>query len=99
MQLSWRRTDARNRHVTLSMTAYNVLAGVDALVHGGVARGWGQPSHPDAALLQVKSFDPDAPAFGYEVNQRFGSRSGVRSPLRIPFQLALHVRLELGGTP
>ena len=83
----------------MSITAYNVLAAADALLHGAKVKGWGQPTYPDNILLRVNSFDPDALAFNYSVNDRFGTPSGAASPFRVPFQLGLHVRVQTGASP
>jgi hypothetical protein len=97
MQLNWYR-DAAKR-VTLSLTAHNVLAGMDALLHGSNVRGWGQPVYPDNVLMKVESFDPGALAFHYGVNERFGTPTGAASAFRVPFQLGLQVRLQMGSAP
>jgi hypothetical protein len=88
----------RSRRFTLSLTASNVMAGVDRLVHGrGSPHGWGQDPAPDATLLTVRGFDPATRAFRYEVNRDFGrtlAGAGGR-----PFTLTLQGRWTVGADP
>ena len=85
------------RRLTLSLIAVNPLTGVDQLLHGSRnPRGWGQPSRPDATLLHVRGFDPDAQRFIYQVNERFGDARGTRTAIRAPFQVAFQGRWTVG---
>lgn len=98
LRLNWRPSDTRlNDRVTFSLVAVNTLAGLDALLHGAGAKGWGQPATPDVSLLTVRGFDAVAQRFMYTVNEHFGTPAGAASPFRVPVQLALHVRAALGG--
>jgi hypothetical protein len=86
----------RGPRVHASLTASNVLAGVDALLHGnGQSRGWGSPSAPDPLLFRVRGFDPAKRRFLYEVNGRFGT-STAAIPFRTPMRLTLDVMIDLG---
>jgi hypothetical protein len=83
---------------TLSLSAQNVTAALDQLIHGGEKlRGWGQEAVPDPVLLRVIGFDPDARAFRYQVNPGFGV-TPARSP-RVPFSLRIQARFTLGADP
>ena len=85
-----------DRRLTVSVLALNVLAGIDQLLHSTAnLRGWGQPAFVDRTLLYVRSFDPVAQAFRYEVNENFGQTS-QRGGFRVPFQVALQARVSLG---
>jgi len=78
----------------------NVLAGVDALVHGANgARGWGSAELPDPVLLRPVGFDAGERRFLYQVNSGFGSRlpQGTASASR--FSVSAAVRVTLGGDP
>jgi hypothetical protein len=89
-----------DRRVAFSVTAVNVTAGLDYLLHGpGGLRGWGQLPIPDRTLLYVRGFDPSGRAFRYEVNPSFGSVAGARGILRQPFLLALQGRVTVGRDP
>jgi hypothetical protein len=89
---------AGSRRFTLTVTASNVMAGLDRLVHGadGV-HGWGGDAAPDATLLSVRGFDPGARAFRYQVNPGFGrtlAGGGTR-----PFTLTVQGRWTVGADP
>ncbi|HET7230039.1 MAG TPA: carboxypeptidase regulatory-like domain-containing protein, partial [Longimicrobium sp.] len=85
------------RRFTLTLTASNVLAGADRVLHGGSPRGWGQDPAPDATLLSVRGFDPATRSFRYVVNPGFGralAGAGAR-----PFSLTLQGRWTVGSDP
>lgn len=85
------------RRLTISVAAINPLAGIDQLMHGADnLRGWGQPFRADPTLLYVRGFDPNSKQFVYQVNERFGDNPASRTAIRIPFQLALTARLQVG---
>lgn len=87
------------RRLIFTLTASNVTAGLDYLLHGADdLRGWGQYRLPDATLLETRGFDPDSRAYRYEANPRFGQPLG-NGLLRIPFQLVLQGRLTVGADP
>lgn len=93
------RGNVNTRRVTLLLTASNVTAGLDYLLHGPDGlRGWGQYAIPDATLLHVRGFDPERRAFGYEVNPNFGRPLGGGA-LRLPFRVALQARITVGADP
>lgn len=93
------RGNANSRRLTVTLTASNVTAGLDYLLHGPDGlRGWGQYPVPDATLLHVRGFDRARPAFGYEVNPNFGVPLGSGAG-RIPLRVALQVRVTLGADP
>jgi hypothetical protein len=79
-----------------TLSAVNLLGGIDQLFHGSNVRGWGQVASPDPVLLSVTGFDPATQRFRYEVNQRFGDTRPVRSVRRSPMQLTLQFRIPLG---
>ncbi|MFL5540213.1 MAG: carboxypeptidase regulatory-like domain-containing protein [Longimicrobiaceae bacterium] len=86
------------RRATLWISAQNVTAGLDYLLHGPERlHGWGQLPAVDPTLLSVRGFDPATRRFVYDVNERFGrpARGGVLG--RIPFSLSLQVRVVLGN--
>ncbi|HEY0021539.1 MAG TPA: carboxypeptidase-like regulatory domain-containing protein [Longimicrobium sp.] len=95
----WPAQAFRARRLTLSLTATNVLGGVDRLVHGrdGV-RGWGGGAIPDPVLLNVRGFDPERSAFRYDVNPGFGGARRERVPGR-PFTVVVQGRWALGADP
>lgn len=93
------RGNVNTRRVTLTLTASNVTAGLDYLLHGPDGlRGWGQYALPDATLLDVRGFDPVRRSFDYEVNPGFGKPVGGGA-LRLPFRIALQARVTLGADP
>ncbi|HEY0150444.1 MAG TPA: carboxypeptidase regulatory-like domain-containing protein [Longimicrobium sp.] len=93
------RGNVNTRRATLTLTATNVTAGLDYLLHGPERlRGWGQYSFPDANLLEVRGFDRERRAFDYGVNPNFGRPSGGGA-LRLPFRVALQARITLGADP
>jgi hypothetical protein len=91
---------SRARALSLTVTASNVLAGVDRLVHGTHGlRGWGDAASVDPVLLRVRGFDPADRAFRYEVNPSFGARVGTRNPARAPFSVTVGGRIVVGSDP
>jgi hypothetical protein len=98
LQLNWRPSGAPlSRRVMISLVAVNTLTGLDALLHGGRLKGWGQPASPDILLLNVRGFDPRTRRFLYTVNEHFGVPSGRDNPFRVPFHLGLHIHARLGA--
>lgn len=86
------------RRATLWVSAQNVTAGLDYLLHGPEhLRGWGQLPLVDRTLLSVRGFDRASRQFRYDVNDRFGRplQGGVSS--RQPFSVSLQVRVVLGN--
>jgi hypothetical protein len=93
------RGTVNSRRLVLTLTASNVTAGLDYLLHGSDRlRGWGQYPIPDATLLNVRGFHPERQAFEYEVNRNFGRPLGGGA-LRLPFRVALQARITLGADP
>lgn len=93
------RGNVNSRRLTLTVTASNVTAGLDYLLHGpNRLRDWGQYPRPDPTLLEVRGFDPAAQVFKYAVNQRFGQQLGSGT-LRLPFRIALQARITFGADP
>ncbi|HEX8245323.1 MAG TPA: hypothetical protein VF541_17550, partial [Longimicrobium sp.] len=91
--------NVNTRRLALTLTASNVTAGLDYLLHGADGlRGWGQYPLPDATLLVVRGFDPAQPAFAYHVNPGFGRPLGGGA-LRVPFRVALQARVTVGADP
>jgi hypothetical protein len=81
----------------VSLTLYNVLGGLDELIHGNThLQGWGMTPLPDPILLRVRGFDPASNAFLYDVNPRFGSTSLQTTSLRVPFRVTLDVSIDIG---
>lgn len=88
-----------SRRLMLTLTASNVTAGVDYLLHGpDHLRGWGEYPTPDATLLQARGFDPARRAFNYVLNPHFGQplETGLQ---RLPFRLTLQARITFGSDP
>jgi hypothetical protein len=91
------RGDFRRR-ATLWVSAQNVTAGLDYLLHGPERlHGWGQLPAVDPTLLSVRGFDPAARRFVYDVNERFGRPAQGGALGRIPFSISLQVRVVLGN--
>ncbi len=88
-----------HHHMTFSLVASNVLAGLDQMLHGSNLRGWGQFNRTDPTLLYVKGFDPVKNEFIYDVNGRFGQNNATTLVYRQPFVLSLQARLVLGPDP
>ncbi len=89
--------DSFQRRLMISVAAINPLAGLDQLLHGADnMHGWGQPFRADPTLLYVRGFDPVNNRFVYQVNERFGDNPASRTAIRVPFQLALTARLQVG---
>lgn len=90
-----------DRRLTFSVSAQNILGGLDYVVHGanGV-RGWGQSEYdfPDPVLLRVRGFDAAARRFRYEVNRSFGT-SGGAGEARVPFTIRIQGRVAVGADP
>mgnify|MGYP001546271333 CR=1 FL=1 len=80
-----------------TLTLYNVLGGLDELIHGnGHLQGWGMPPQPDPVLLRVRGFDPASNAFIYSVKPRFGSTSLLTTSQRVPFRVTLDISIDIG---
>lgn len=91
--------NVNTRRLALTLTASNVTAGLDYLLHGPDGlHGWGQYPSPDATLLRVRGFDPARQAFRYEVNPAFGRPLGGGA-FRLPFRIALQARVTAGADP
>jgi len=91
--------NVNSRRLTVMLTASNVTAGLDYLLHGpSQIRGWGQFPDPDATLLEVRGFNAEDRAFVYAVNPHFGQplQGGL---LRLPFRLTLQARVTFGSDP
>ena len=91
--------NVNTRRLTVLLTASNVTAGLDYLLHGpNHIRGWGQFPNPDATLLQVRGFNAEDRAFMYAVNPHFGQplQGGL---LSLPFRLTLQARVTFGSDP
>src|SRR4029078_965693 len=85
------------RRLMISVSALNPLAGIDELLHGSDnLHGWGQPNRADPTLLYVRGFDQQTNRFIYQVNERFGDNTASRSAIRVPFQLAVQARIQVG---
>ncbi|MDX2193574.1 MAG: carboxypeptidase-like regulatory domain-containing protein, partial [Gemmatimonadales bacterium] len=99
LQLNWKPSGfGLDQRLTISLVTSNLLAGVDQLVHGANGlRGWGQFSRPDPTLLNVRGYDAVNARFRYDVNERFGAVSQSTLPIRIPFQVGIQFRLQLGA--
>lgn len=96
----WPAQAFRSRRFTVTLTATNVLGGVDRLLHGpGGMRGWGGAVASDPVLLRVRGFDPDRAAFLYDVNAGFGGSGPGRNVLQRPFAVAVQGRWALGADP
>ena len=94
--LNNRLFDGWARRVGAALYVSNIAAGVDQLLHGSRLRGWGTPIIADQALVRVTGFDPEASAFRYAVNPRFGSRDASGAVPSGPFRLTLELRIDLG---
>ncbi|MEO7360994.1 MAG: carboxypeptidase-like regulatory domain-containing protein [Gemmatimonadaceae bacterium] len=82
---------------SISLVVTNVLGAADQLLHGSSKlRNWGTAASPDATLLNVRGFDPSTQQFRYDVNPSFGSTRASSATGRLPFVVALDVRLRLG---
>lgn len=85
------------RRLMISVAAINPLAGLDQLLHGANnLQGWGQPFRADPTLLYVRGFDPAKQQFIYQVNERFGDNPASRTAIRVPFQVAITARWQVG---
>ncbi|MEO7360030.1 MAG: carboxypeptidase-like regulatory domain-containing protein [Gemmatimonadaceae bacterium] len=81
----------------ISLVVTNVLGAIDQLVHGSSnLHSWGTAGTPDATLLNVRGFDAQNRRYTYDVNPSFGSTSASVATGRLPFVVALDVRLRLG---
>jgi hypothetical protein len=97
LQLNWKPpVRSFDDRFTLSLVATNSIAMLDRLLHGDRIRGWGQPMLADRNLLTVTGFDPATQRFQYDVNRRFGTPTGTRNPLAVPFQLSIRAQYALG---
>jgi carboxypeptidase family protein len=82
---------------SISLVITNVLGAADQLLHGSNnLRYWGTSVTPDPTLLNVRGFDASTNRFKYDVNPLFGSTTASQSTGRLPFVIALDVRLRLG---
>ena len=91
------RLPGLDRRLTFVVTAINPLAGLDQLFHGSNGlHGWGQPNRPDQTLLYVRGFDAAQQRFIYQVNERFGDNTRLRTAFRSPFMLGVQARLQVG---
>jgi hypothetical protein len=91
--------DVNSRRLIVTLTASNITAGLDYMLHGpDKLRGWGQYPYPDATLLQVRGFNSERRAFEYAVNPRFGQPAGGGIS-RIPFRISLQARITFGADP
>lgn len=95
---AWPGQKLNSRRLILSLTAANLPAGADRLLHGaGGLRGWGGEADVDPVLLSTRGFDPDQRRYRYEVNPAFGTARpgpGSRS-----FTVTLQARWTLGADP
>ena len=73
----------------------NVLGGLDQLLHGGSARGWGSEAVPDPVLLIPRGFDQAAGRFRYDVNPRFADTRPGRTLSLNPFRIVVDFSLNL----
>lgn len=90
--------NVNTRRLIVTVTASNVTAGLDYLLHGpGQLHGWGQYASPDATLLQIRGFDASRQAFDYAVNPNFGRP--LVGGLRLPLRIAIQARITLGDDP
>ncbi|HET7460187.1 MAG TPA: carboxypeptidase regulatory-like domain-containing protein [Longimicrobium sp.] len=97
VQLGSRLSGDFRRRATFWVSAQNVTAGLDYLLHGPERlRGWGQLPLVDPTLLSVRGFDPASRRFVYDVNERFGRPVQGGALSRIPFALSLQVRVVVG---
>lgn len=89
------------RRTSISFDFSNPLTGLDLLVNGADnLQGWGQSqSNPEATLLYVRGFDPEARRFAYEVNPRFGDTRSSRALSRSPFLVTVAFRIDLAPEP
>ena len=81
----------------MSFQVSNPLGAADMLLHDdSKLKGWGQFAFADPTLLVVRGFDPQRPAFRYEVNERFGSTRPAFSAVRNPVTVTAMMRFDLG---
>ncbi|NOT08302.1 MAG: TonB-dependent receptor, partial [Gemmatimonadales bacterium] len=86
------------RRLSISLVTQNLLVGVDQLVHGKAnLHGWGQTVRPNGTLLSVRGFDPATGRYIYSVNERFGATSVSSNPFRLPFQVGVQLRYQIGS--
>jgi hypothetical protein len=92
---------AVERRVEISVDFFNVLAGLDELLHSDDLKGWGATNQipGNEPLLFVRGFDPQAGRFRYEVNEQFGRPRWAQFGVGNPFQMQLSVRWLIGGRP
>lgn len=62
------------RRTEISLDFFNVLAGLDQLLHGDKLKGWGATNQIPGfePLLFVRGFDRGTSTFRYQVNEAFG---------------------------
>jgi len=100
LQLTVQPGGVRDRRLMVMVTAQNIAAGADLLLHGaGALRGWGQYASPDPVLLRVRGFDRDRAANRYEVNPNFGPLASRAPRSWSPFGLRVQVRVAVGADP
>jgi hypothetical protein len=86
-----------HRRLSLWITAANITAGLDQLLHGAARlRGWGQYSRVDDRLLTIRGFDAASNQFRYVVNPAFGRAATGSPPQLVPFSLRIQMRLVVG---
>jgi hypothetical protein len=73
----------------------NVLGGLDQLLHGSSARGWGTDAVPDPVLLIPRGFDRPASRFRYDVNPRFADTRPGRTLSLNPFRIVIDFSFQL----
>ena len=73
----------------------NVLGGIDQLLHGDNARGWGSPASPDPVLLIPRGYDAANKRFAYDVNPRFADTRPGRTLSRNPFRIVIDFSFNL----
>lgn len=100
-QINWRPASVGPaRRLTVSLLTVNLLGGLDQWLHGAAnLHGWGFTGAPDPFLLYIRSFDPVAQRFSYNVNGRFGATAGANGGVTVPFQLAIQAHLIIGTIP
>ena len=82
---------------SISLVVTNLLGAADQLLHGSSKlRNWGTAGNADATLLNVRGFDPSSNRFRYDANPSFGTTSASLATGRLPFVVAVDVRLKLG---
>jgi hypothetical protein len=89
-------THSTLRRSVITVSALNVLGGLDQLLHDSKSlRGWGPYQIPDPVLLRVRGFNLQSRQFIYDVNGRFGDTHLSKSLIRAPFKIVLDVSFDL----